>query len=208
MVTAREAFYNSKLIVILRKVPDDRIFAVAEALAGGGAKLCEVTLNSDSALNGISSLREKFGGVIRIGAGTVLSLRDAREAVRAGAEFIVSPNTDEAVIKFCSEREILCLPGALTPTEIASAINSGAEYIKLFPASAFGPGYVKELAGPFGGARFVAVGGINPNNAADYIKAGCFGAAVGGGIVRPDLVKDKRFDEITRLTAEMIKILN
>ena len=205
--TLEESFLTTKLIMILRNIQPDKTEAVTDALLAAGVSLFEITMNSPSALNEINNCKKKYDGKIYIGAGTVLNKKDAKAAGEAGAEFIVTPNTDRQVIEYCAANGLPCFPGAMTPTEIALAMDYGAKFIKIFPASSLGPKYIKELTGPFNRARFVAVGGINADNAKEFINAGCVGVGAGGGILNAELIKKERFDEITALTKKMLDAL-
>jgi 2-dehydro-3-deoxyphosphogluconate aldolase/(4S)-4-hydroxy-2-oxoglutarate aldolase len=175
---------QTRMIGIVRGVGLSDILPVAEALLAGGMPVMEITLNSDGALASIAELQEKMGDRMYIGAGTVLDMNDAVNAIKAGASFIVTPNTDEDVIRYASGHQIPVFPGALTPTEIVRAWKAGATAVKLFPSASLGLSYFKELQGPLSHIPMLAVGGISPDNVEDFLKAGCYGFGVGGSVIQ------------------------
>jgi 2-dehydro-3-deoxyphosphogluconate aldolase/(4S)-4-hydroxy-2-oxoglutarate aldolase len=197
MNTVQRCIEESKVIAILRNVPKDSLQRVLEALYEGGIRIAEITMNSEGALEGIASMRKAFEGRLTIGAGTVMNKKYAQRAIEAGAKFLISPHVDEAVIEMALAHSVVPLPGALTPTEVVRAIDAGAPIVKLFPCSSLGPGYVKELLGPLNTCKLIAVGGINSDNAADYIRAGAIGVGVGGSLVSMNDILDGNFAGIT-----------
>lgn len=200
-----QLFEETRIIVIVRGIEREKIVPVAEALYEGGIRMLEVTLNTVGAYYMIKDLNKQLGRKMFLGAGTVLDTKDAEAALDAGASFLVTPNTDKRVIRFGLEENIPVYPGALTPTEVLKAWKSGATAVKLFPASAFGPGYVKELAGPYGHIPLVAVGGVNESNAADYFKAGCKGIGIGSLVLNREEIEAGDYeavrDRAARVTA-------
>ena len=175
---------RSGIVAILRGIEAAALPPLVAALYEGGIRLAEVTLNSPSALAGIAALRQAWGERMYIGAGTVLDAPSARAAMDAGAQFIVAPNVAPDVIACCQAQDRLVLPGALTPTEIALALRLGCTYVKLFPARAMGPQYVRDVLGPLDGAKLLVVGGIDDANLPDYLAQGAVGAGVGGRLCR------------------------
>lgn len=141
--------------------------------------------------------REKFGGEARIGAGTVIDVKKAEEAVAAGAQFLISPNLDEDVIAYGRERGISVWPGVMTPTEIVKAVKAGAEAVKLFPMGTLGTGYLKEIRGPLGDVPILATGGADLHNVKAYFEAGANAVGMGGKLVNMAWVKEGRFDLVT-----------
>ncbi|MCZ8518105.1 MULTISPECIES: bifunctional 4-hydroxy-2-oxoglutarate aldolase/2-dehydro-3-deoxy-phosphogluconate aldolase [Paenibacillus] len=174
---------SAKIVAIVRGVKETHILDVAEALLDGGVPVMEVTLNTDGALGMISRLQETFGGRMYIGAGTVLDVEDARAAIEAGASYLVTPNTDENVIRYAVAREIPIFPGAMTPTEVVRAWKAGASAIKIFPGASLGIGYIKELMGPLSHIPMMAVGGVTEENIGDYIQIGCYGVGIGSSLI-------------------------
>ncbi len=191
-----EAVLDCGVIAIVRLQDGDRLLETAEAVYAGGIRAIEFTLNTPGALEAIETCRDAMGDAI-IGAGTVLSAQDAEAALDAGAEIIVSPDTKAEVIEATHRRGAVAIPGAYTPTEIARAMDLGADLIKLFPAKGLGPDYVREILAPLENARLVPTGGVTVDNVRAYIEAGAAALAVGGGIVNNALVASGDFDAIT-----------
>ena len=182
--TPEEAFLDTGIIAIIRGIEGANLFKMVESLYEGGIRLAEVTLNTPGALSAIPELRTRFNGKMFIGAGTVTTSDKVRQAINAGAQFVVTPNVDKETIRLCLSSNIFITPGAFTPTEIVTAMDLGCRYIKLFPARALGPAYIKDVLAPLSDARLLAVGGVDANNIGDYIKAGAVGAGVGGSLCR------------------------
>jgi 2-dehydro-3-deoxyphosphogluconate aldolase/(4S)-4-hydroxy-2-oxoglutarate aldolase len=196
------------LIAIARHVPSKEILQVADALWAGGVKLMEVTLNSKGALDTIALLVDHFkGSDVVIGAGTVLSEEAADEALDVGARFLVSPHTDPRIIRAALSAEAIPLPGVMTPTDVVRALDAGAEILKLFPAGALGPEYLKQLRGPFGDTAFMAVGGVDLNNASAFLQAGAIGLGLGGCLVNVQDIAQGNYPALTVRAAAFRKIL-
>jgi 2-dehydro-3-deoxyphosphogluconate aldolase/(4S)-4-hydroxy-2-oxoglutarate aldolase len=196
---------KEKLIVIVRGVEREFLIPLAEAMYTGGIRLLEITYDAsgktsdEETADRIAMLSAHFGERMLIGAGTSLTEKQAELTKRAGGYFIISPNTDENVIKKTRALEMVSIPGALTPTEVQTAHLAGADFVKLFPLDAMGAGYLKAIAAPLSHIRFLAVGGIDLSNMETYRKAGAKGFGIGSGIVNKQWIHDGRFDEITAL---------
>jgi 2-dehydro-3-deoxyphosphogluconate aldolase / (4S)-4-hydroxy-2-oxoglutarate aldolase len=194
---------QSKVIVIIRGIEPSQAGPLFEALFEGGIRFAEVTLNTPNALDIISEMRARYEGLMAVGAGTVLNATMADEAIRAGAQFLISPNVDQGMIEMGLSRGVLPLPGAMTPTEIVQAVQAGAPMVKLFPCSSLGPAYVKELRGPLGDVDMLAVGGITKDNAASYLEAGAVGVGVGGSVVSLRDIGQGNYAAITAYAKEL-----
>jgi 2-dehydro-3-deoxyphosphogluconate aldolase/(4S)-4-hydroxy-2-oxoglutarate aldolase len=144
---------------------------------------------------------------MEVGAGTVTSVELAELAHSAGAKFIISPDSNPAVIRRTKELGMVSLPGALTPSEAMIAHNAGADFVKLFPISDLGVGYVKAVRAPLSHIDFMAVGGVNTDNLKSFLDAGCVGAGIGGCLVNKKWVEAGEFDKITQVAEEMVKII-
>ncbi len=188
-------FLATRVIAISRGTKGEALDNLVQALIAGGIKLAEVTLNSPDAINSIYRLREKYDGIIHIGAGTVLNLKLAKEAAAAGAEFIVTPNIEKEVIRYCLSKELFITPGALTPSEIMEAVKYGSRYVKIFPVRAMGSGYLKDVLASLSEVKVIAVGVIDTGNSADYMKSGVTGLGVGGSLCR--IPEDGDFAKLT-----------
>lgn len=177
---------------------------LAKALWEGGLPIAEITFRTEAAEE---SIRNISGAVpeILLGAGTVLTVEQAKRAVKAGAKFIVTPGLSESVINFCKEEKISVTPGIATPTEIQAALELGVSVLKFFPADAFGGiKTLKALSAPFGQIKFIPTGGINIANLNEYLFFPKVLACGGSWMVKDEIIREGRFDEITRLTREAI----
>jgi 2-dehydro-3-deoxyphosphogluconate aldolase/(4S)-4-hydroxy-2-oxoglutarate aldolase len=192
---AKEFIAKSKVIAILRGDYVGWFARIAEALAESGVTAMEITLNSAQAEQGIAEMRRVLGDAFLVGAGTVLNVTQAKSAVEAGAQFIVAPNTNYGVLRFCLERDLCSVPGAYTPTEIMNAVDAGATLIKLFPAEL---GYFKNVRAPLDHVSFVTTGGVTPENAKDFIKAGAVGVGMGSALIGPYVKQDGGLEEMKR----------
>ena len=186
----------SGLVAILRHTDASRAIETAEALRGAGVEVVEVTMNTSGALGMLRAIAAEFGPRLVVGAGTVMSAEAAGQAIDAGAALIVSPHLDEAIVRFCAERQVAVIPGAFTPTEIFRAWSNGASLVKVFPAGPVGPRYIRDILAPLNEVPLVPTGGVTLDNAAEFIRAGAAALGLGSALVNPKLVAAGRFDEI------------
>ena len=189
---------ESGVIAVVRAPEAVRLPAVARALAAGGVGAVEITLTTPGAIATIADLAgdEGLAGCL-VGAGTVLDEVAARAVIDAGARFVVSPTLDHAVIRVCRERDVPCMPGAFTPTEILDAWRAGASLVKVFPAAAVGPGFIRDVLAPLPFLRLVPSGGVTLENAGDWIRAGAAAVSVGGALLREALLGHESAAELT-----------
>jgi len=197
-------FNESPVLGIIRGAPKDSIQGVLDACVAGGLKFVELTLNTEKALSLIESASQQFSEDICVGAGTVLSLRDAKQAENVGAQFIVSPTLNIDVATYCVENEIAYFPGALTPTEIEKAWSAGATMVKVFPASQMGASYFNTVRGPFNELLLMAVGGVNASNAVEYFQAGASAVAIGESLFSVSRMKNREFDSIKTEITDLV----
>jgi 2-dehydro-3-deoxyphosphogluconate aldolase / (4S)-4-hydroxy-2-oxoglutarate aldolase len=178
---------------------------LGDALLAGGLACAEVTLRTPNAL---AALRELAADErLLVGAGTVINAGQAEQAVEAGAKFVVSPGFSPSVVRRCQELGVPVLPGVATSTELMAALDAGVDTVKFFPAQSLGGvPMLKALAAPFVGARFVPTGGITAELLADYLAVPAVAAVGGSWMVAPALLKQKKFDEITALTAAAVAL--
>lgn len=211
--TVLNRILEEKIIAIVRGIPSTRIVELARALLAGGIHCVEVTFDPSDAqktadtLAAIHTLRESLGDTICVGAGTVMTAEQVRLAAEAGAEYMISPNVNEAVIRETKRLGKVSIPGAMTPTEAEYAYSLGADIIKVFPAGVLGPGYLKAIRAPLRHIPFTAVGGVTVDNCADFLRAGAVGVAVGGNLVSPTLVEAGRFEEIRTAASAYVAAL-
>lgn len=198
------------IIAIIRGFEPDVCLRLSEAYVKGGIDMVEVTFNQkdprswkDTAA-AIRSIKDHFAGSVKVGAGTVLTEEQLLMCEDAGGEYMVTPNVNTSLIRKCVADGLMAMPGAITPTEAVDAFNAGASYVKLFPAGVFGPEYVKALVAPLSHIPFLAVGGIGPHNIADFIKAGCVGAGVGGNLTNKEWISNGEWDKITEAAASLV----
>lgn len=199
---------DKKIVAIVRGVYGEDCVNLARALCEGGIELLEVTFDQSKpeSLNRTSDtirqLVQALGDRMIFGAGTVTTLEMLELARNAGAQFVVSPDTNEEVIKATVAAGMVSMPGALTPTEIVTAHRYGADFVKLFPAGTQGTAYFKAVTAPLNHIRLLAVGGVNEKNIADFMAAGAVGAGVGGNLVNKTWIANGEFDKITALAKE------
>ena len=180
---------------------------LAEALCSGGLPCAEVTFRTPAAAQSIRIMSEKFPHML-IGAGTVLTTEQVDSAVDAGAKFIVSPGLNPRIVKYCTERNIVITPGCANPSDVEQAIENGLDVVKFFPAEqAGGLAYIKAIAAPYPGIKFMPTGGINPKNVWDYLAYDRILACGGSWMVKGDLIRDGKFDEIRELVKEAANIV-
>lgn len=185
---APQALAETRVVAIFRRLGTAQAVMAAGALAQGGVRCVEITMDSSDALQTVAALRETLGERVAVGAGTVMDLRTAREAAAAGACFFVSPHTDEALIGDVHALGIPYVPGAFTASEIVRAWNAGATAVKVFPSSTVGPRYIRDLLGPLRDVPLVPTGGITPDTAAEFIAAGAWAVGIGADFTPRELL--------------------
>jgi 2-dehydro-3-deoxyphosphogluconate aldolase/(4S)-4-hydroxy-2-oxoglutarate aldolase len=191
----RAALAAEPVIAVVRapSIPDSA--ALCAALTAGGITCTELTFSTPDV---VPHLRAAVAAGHRIGAGTVLNARQAMDAIDAGVSFLVTPGLRPEVAAAAHEAGVPVVLGALTPTEVAQAVDLGTAAVKIFPAKAFGPGYFKDLNGPYPGLPLIASGGVNTGNAADFLAQGALAVCAGTDVVPPDVVAAGDWPEITR----------
>jgi 2-dehydro-3-deoxyphosphogluconate aldolase/(4S)-4-hydroxy-2-oxoglutarate aldolase len=192
------------IIAILRLSSAENMLPAAEALREGGLTAIEVTLTSPGALPALERARTRLGRTILLGVGIVLTKDQARDAIRAGADFIGAPTVNPEVLRAGVDAGIPVVPGASTPTEIVHAWSLGASLVKVFPVSAVGPGYIKDLRGPLAHVPLVPTGGVSLQNVAAFIQAGAAAVGVGGDLVSQQALGRRAFREVTQRAEEFI----
>jgi 2-dehydro-3-deoxyphosphogluconate aldolase/(4S)-4-hydroxy-2-oxoglutarate aldolase len=206
MEDMKAAIRKEKIIAIVRGIPGEQIIKTVGALRDGGIRFVEVTYNQSSP-SCMDEMREVLGRLccsfpdLSLGAGTVLSPEQVANACQAGARYIISPNFRESVVKKTLELGALSIPGAMTPTEIEAAHAAGAVFVKLFPASDLGAGYVRSVRAPLSHVPLVATGGIHEGNMAEFFRSGACAFGIGGNLVDKKTIAAGNFTDIAR-TAE------
>ena len=191
------------IVAVIRLKDPGRVRAVVDALAAGGVRALEVTMTVPRAVELIRELAPTMPEGFLLGAGTVTDAQTARAVVDAGASYVVSPVFRLDVIAACHERDVPAIPGCFTPTEILAAHEAGADIIKVFPATALGPQYIKDVRAPLPQVKLMPTGGVTVDNAGDWIRAGAVAVGVGSALVDAKAIDADRFDVI-RSNAERI----
>lgn len=207
---SKEWLMKNKLVAISRKVAKEDIKNTAKALYEGGIRSLEITFDQsnpnciEETVRSIEIVREVMGERMMIGAGTVLNVEQAIAAAKAGASFVLSPDTNVKVIDKVKDLGLISVPGAMTPSEIMVAWNHGADIVKLFPAGILTLAYYKAIKGPISHVPLMAVGGVGLENMKSFLDAGFCSCGIGSNIVRNDLIASKRFNDLTNLAKEYV----
>jgi 2-dehydro-3-deoxyphosphogluconate aldolase/(4S)-4-hydroxy-2-oxoglutarate aldolase len=192
-----QAIADSGVIAVIRAPSKDLLVDIAQALLAGGVPGIEVTMSTPNAIAGIEMLARKFGDQCVVGVGTVLDADTARDAIAAGAQFVVSPVFDEKIVENTRRLDKISIPGCYTPTEIMRAWNAGADVMKVFPSTALGPTYFKDLLAPLPQLKLTPTGGVDLKNAGEWIKAGAVFLGAGSALVSKDAMSQKDWSSIT-----------
>ena len=201
---------KEKIIAIVRKVYGDDLLFLTEALCSAGIRLFEVTFdqNDPDCVNktcgAISAVMQSFKDDCLCGAGTVLNRIQVDAAADAGAVCIISPNCSEQVIRHTKKRRLVSIPGAMTPSEIIAAHEYGADFVKLFPASNLGTGYVKSLLSPISHVKLLVVGGVNADNFGSFLQSGCVGAGIGGSLTDRTLIAERNREKLVQNASKYV----
>ncbi len=187
--------------------PEEAMEAV-EAIKMGGVPILEITMTVPGAIKVIEKIADKFGDEVVLGAGTVLDPETARNCILAGATFIVSPALNIATIELCRRYSIPICPGALTPTEVLTAWQAGADFVKVFPCSAMGgASYIKGLKAPLPQVELIPTGGVNLKTAADFIKAGSSALGIGADLVDLKALRAGNAAQITESAKQFVQLV-
>lgn len=203
-MSMRELLAEHRVVAIIRSrvAPPDELF---DALVLGGIRLVEVTLGTPGALETVRTWRDRADCDVKVGVGTVISGSDAAHAVDAGADFLVTPNLDESVLRRATDSAVPVLCGAMTPSEIVRAWNLGAAAVKVFPVSSIGgPSYVREVTAPLSAIPLVAVGGVTVDDATAYLSAGCIAVGMGSALVPTGSIGPKECEAIGPRARELM----
>lgn len=184
MLNTMQKIVDHKLVAIVRGADPDDVMPIAEALYAGGIRIMEITMDTPRVERVIGELNNAFDGDMIVGAGTVLDAESAGSAIMAGATFIFSPTVNTETIKLTKRNGVLSIPGAMTPTEILTAYEHGADLVKVFPAGTVGPGYIKDVLGPLPHVPLMPTGGVNLSNVREYFDKGAMAAGLGSALVK------------------------
>lgn len=203
---------KNKIICICRRIYGEELRKLAQAMYDGGIRLMEVTFDQadpdccQKTGQAIRMVDEEFGGRMQFGAGTVLTREQVDAARDAGAKYIISPNTDEEIIRYTKQLGLVSIPGAMTPSEILAAHDAGADFVKLFPTVYLGLPYLKDIKGPINHVKLLGTGGLTEENLKDYLDMGMAGAGISGRLVDPELRKKNDYAALSRRAAAFMAI--
>lgn len=193
---------NTGLVAVIRADSADQCVNLCRALGEGGVDCWEITMSTPDAFGAIAAVKKELAGQGIVGVGTVLDGATAASAIHAGAEFVFCPTISEDAIAAAKRYGKVVVPGALTPTEILKAWTLGGDMVKVFPAGHFGPKYFKDLRGPLPQIKLTPTGGVDLTTAKDWLAAGAVSLGVGSALVKMDLVREGRWDELSTLAKQ------
>ena len=185
------------VVAVIRMKDAEKLRAVVEAIAAGGVRAIEVTMTVPGAIALIARLAASLPKDILLGAGTVTDAATARAVIDAGARFVVGPVYRPEVISACNDRDVAVAPGCFTPTEILDAHERGADIVKVFPATALGPQFIKDVRAPLPQVKLMPTGGVSLDNAGDWIRAGAVAVGVGSALLDTKAIEEGRLDVLT-----------
>lgn len=191
------AIASNGIVAVIRIKEPERLRAVVDALAEGGVRALEVTMTVPRAIEMIGQLAPQLPKGFLLGAGTVLDAETARLAILAGAQFVVSPVFRPEVLSMCHRYDVAAMPGCFTPTEILAAWEAGADVVKVFPATALGPGFIKDVRGPLPQVKLMPTGGVTLDNAGDWIRAGAVAVGVGTALLDAKAIAASDYGALT-----------
>src|SRR5215470_12993578 len=196
------------IVPVVRTNSAENALKAIDAIYNGGIRAAEITMTVPGAIRALEKLADKFGGKLMLGAGTVLDPETARACMLAGAQFFVTPSLKISTIEMVKRYSKVICPGALTPTEVLTAWDAGADIVKIFPAgNVGGPKNIKALKGPFPHIEMIPTGGVNLETAGEFLKAGACAVAVGGELVDAKTIKEGRFDIIEERARQYLAIV-
>ena len=202
----QQRIVDSGVTAVLRGVGEDDIVPVAEAIHDGGVTALEVTADGKRASEKIAAIDRALEGTdAMVGAGTVMDGAAARNVVEAGAQFVLAPNLNEAVIDVCNRAGVVTVPGVMTPTEADRAMAAGADMLKMFPASTVGPDHIGALRGPLGDIPIMPTGGVDTDNVADYFEAGAVAVGAGSALVNYEAIEREDWDAVRESAAAFVE---
>jgi 2-dehydro-3-deoxyphosphogluconate aldolase/(4S)-4-hydroxy-2-oxoglutarate aldolase len=203
-----ERITRGGVLPVIRAETPGEARRVIGAVRAGGIDVIEVTMTVPGAIDLIRELSSEYHNKVLIGAGTVLDPETAAACIEAGAKFIISPALNLATIAFCHEHDIVVMPGALTPTEVVTAWNAGADFVKIFPAGSMGgANYLKSLKAPLPHIKLIPTGGVSQATAGDFIRAGASAIGVGADLVDLKAIREGRASEITENARKYLEIV-
>ncbi|ACV59299.1 bifunctional 4-hydroxy-2-oxoglutarate aldolase/2-dehydro-3-deoxy-phosphogluconate aldolase [Alicyclobacillus acidocaldarius] len=198
---------QEKIVAVLRRLPSDTFLDVVRALVDGGVRAIEVTMDAPDGADLIRRTREALGDDVMLGAGTVFTREQMRAAKEAGASFFVSPHLDPDLLEAAQEWGVPMVPGVLTPTEVAAAHRHGAQAVKIFPGSLVGPGYLRDLRGPFKDLKAMVTGGVSEDNARAFLDAGAVAVGVGSSLFPKADLEARDYASIAKRAERLVRLV-
>lgn len=201
----QDKLIESGVTAVLRGIDEDDIVPVAKAIHEGGVTALELTADAKRCSEMIAAVDRELGDTDAIiGAGTVMDAAAARNVIEGGAEFVLAPNVNEAVIEVCNRAGVVCIPGVMTPTEADQAMAAGADVLKMFPASTVGPGHIGAIQGPLGDVPIMPTGGVSVDNVAEYFDAGAVAVGAGSALVNYEAIEEGDMEGVTERAADFV----
>lgn len=193
------------IVAVVRKLDPNVVDNVIGALVDGGIRVLEITVDSEKSYETISRFKKYYGNKVLVGAGTVLDKETAKIAIDAKADFIFSPIFDIETIQITNKYGCISIPGVFTPSEIVQAYASGADILKVFPATNLGPKYFKDLAGPLPHIPLMPTGGVNLNNMSEFLSNGAVAVGIGGALFDSEMIDAKKYPELSKVAQSYVK---
>lgn len=206
-LAALSRMQETGIVAVIRADSPDQLVDICRTLAEGGVEVAEITMTTPGAIEAIATATRELGDKVLVGVGSVLDPETARMAILAGAAFVVGPTLNLDVIQMAHRYDRPCIPGGLTPTEILTAFQAGADVVKVFPANHFGPGYFKDLLAPMPQLKLTPTGGVDLNTAESWLKAGAVCLGVGSSLVKKDLIQSRNWPELAELASKFRAIV-
>ncbi|AUG46308.1 2-dehydro-3-deoxyphosphogluconate aldolase [Haloarcula taiwanensis] len=201
----QQELVDSGVTAVLRGIPEEKMVDVATAVHEGGVTALELTADAKRCSDMIAAVDKALDDTDAIiGAGTVMDAAAARNVIEAGAEFVLAPNLNEDVIDVCNREGVLAIPGVMTPTEAAAAMEAGADILKMFPASTVGPGHIGALQGPLGDVPIMPTGGVSTDNVDEYFDAGAVAVGAGSALVNYEAIENDDMDGVREQAAAFV----
>lgn len=197
--------FESGAVAVIRMADSAKLMKVAEAIYKGGVSAIEITMTTPNALKVIEEIAKKMGDTMQIGVGSVLDSETARMAINAGAEYVVSPVFKKEIVETAHRYDKAAMPGCFTPTEILTAWEAGADVIKVFPADILGMAFFKGILAPMPQIRLMPTGGVNLDNAGDWLKAGACAVGIGSALLDKKAIADGDYAKLTNNAERMCK---
>lgn len=200
----KKLLLDSGVVGVIRTKSSEKLINVSRAIKKGGVNCIEVAMTTPNALSVIEEVSDRLEDVL-VGAGTVLDAETARSAILAGAEYLVSPTTDLAMIKMAKRYNKIVAPGAFTPTEVMTAWEAGADLVKIFPASRLGPKFISDVKAPLPQVSLMPTGGVNKKNAAEFIRAGAEVLCVGSALLDKEAMANENYEVLTQNARDLVE---